>query len=301
LRNERRQKVESHYRVLMRNKHMTIDLIRKPERKVQSYRTYKTADEKSESVKGNSLSEKRFEKAKSGFHDKLNSGELESIGSSEDREDIEGVGSQVEIRDNEEMGFFVRRLQRIRFPQKRLKRVGYVCFFPWLLLFSLLIPNIKMTVRLKDMFFGTITCLLLMGLLVFGIFSVNNSFEYFFGLDSFGFGVINCGMLFSFFLYCLKFENHKELLFVISMEEIGVVEISMCLFGASLSDMIMGNKNAISGVTDLLVTVLFLGGYSLLHCLLSFLFREKIPPWALSLNLLLFAGYVPYYFLGSKI
>ena len=246
LRNKRRQKVESHYRVLVRNKHMTIDLIRKPERKVQSYRTYKNAGEKMESIKGISMSEKRFENAKSVFYDKMKSGELESVGSSEEHEEAEGVGSLIEIRDNEEMGFFVKRLQRIRLPKNKLNRVMYLLFFPWHLMFSLLIPNIKMTVRLKDMFFGTITCLILLALLAFGIFSVSNTYQHYFGLNSFGFGGINCGMLLGFFLYCLKFENHKELMFFISMEEVAAVEISVYFLAGSFLDMISSNQIPIS-------------------------------------------------------
>lgn len=302
LKNERKQKVESHFRILMRNRILAIEPPKTVEKKQLNLKMYKTHDDENERVKLPSFSEKKLDPSRQLASVKTNSLDQMSFKNiNELKQNEEHIDSSIEIKDNQDVGFFLNRLKRLQFPIRWYKRILFVVFFPWHLLFSLILPNIKMVIRLKDLFFGTISCVLLITGLVFGIYFCNTTMNTFSNLNSLTIASINSSMSLSFLFYCLKFENHKELLLGVSLEELVIFEVSFFMFIGSISHMVNGDLTVLSSVIDLSITLSFLGSFVVLYIVFSFLFRERIPFWILPLNVFIVAGYVPYYLFQSKI
>jgi len=295
LRNERRQKIESHFRTLTRSNSLAVQLTVHQPKQVNSSRVFKQSDEKSKYAQSVTRSEKKYDKLRSGFY--IEDGEAEVLSEGESKDENQGSrpGSDIEIKDNHVRGFLMQRLQRLRFPTKLIPRILFIAFFPWYLFFSLATPNIKMSVRLKDMFFGTLACLILLVGLVFGLFFACSTLHTYSGLGEFGVAAINSGMTIGFFLYCLKFNSHKDYLYVITVQEGVIMEFTLCLFGASVADMLgtvpVNNLTVLKGI----VSFQFITVFSLLHFLLSLFCKERIHHWLVGLNVLVATAFITFF------
>jgi hypothetical protein len=183
------------------------------------------------------------------------------------------------------------RLNTIHMPKKIFNKILYIVFFPFYFIFLVSMPSLKTVINVREAYFGFLICiayLISLSLLFEAIVSTSSTF-WNFGYGSYG--LLASVLCWSYLIYCASFGIHAEKYFNISVQEMMILQITILMGVSAIYDFFQTNFMKTTTVNMLLVvSVLFCNG--IFFTILSVFLQKGISRWIMMVFFSIFASYL---------
>lgn len=285
LRQERQKKIQSHYQSLLVEKQSKIDEAHKQRVKVREERLTNL----------NSVSQMQVTQL-----DQHNSSRQD--GHQQSAELLHYLASRKEnskTKDSCQTLIFgsvyhilKSRFNSLEWPDGFLQKASYVFFFPFHFSFTMMIPNMKIKVSIRQGFFGLLACFILMiGMTILIYLSVNDSARYWKinpGLT----GLIYSLLGLNYLIYCASLGVSANRFFNISIQEMLIVQATLLMTISCFNDILFTKLTLNLSLQKMVYPLAVLLANSFLFSILSFIFAEGIPWLILQLFAVIPIGYI---------